>query len=663
MLPLDWQKKVSPERITRIHFYCTAANHPEGQVFVIDRLSLLKEGEAEPPPPQSPSLARDVVPMVEGIRAAETAANAEAGTELGHLRDYVRFCRESAASPFRSFDMAVGTATSMEKVRPRAGFKSSPIAQGGLRVRLARNEYESVQLLVAPVGGDLRGVRVAVDCDLGSFAASNVSVCAVGYVNVTNRPPYSVGYDVPKDGEPGYERKWREPEQGWWPDSIIRAVDGVDVRGTDVQSFWVRVHCPEGQAAGEYRGSIVVSAVGMEPIRIPLAVRVNDFAIGRAAPLPLAVSFCPIPKGWNSWFYEARKIPCSAISVWEKVAAKKRKDEWCDFLADYFITWHDLYTRKGFDTNLVARLRDQGRLGRFNLGVWVTPQSTTNEAHLAKWRESHLPRIREAYEKAKALGVLDHAYIYGCDEVTGYEKFQRMASVIDELKAAAPGVPVMTSALDWKLGVGSPLKGIDGFVQLTRDYTEMTAKAREASRKAGHKVWWYVCAGPYAPRANMFIEGQGIEPRLLMGAQTLRMSPDGFLYYQTAIWKSKHCIGSEPFTEWNPVSYVIGSDIWHGDGSWVCITADGSPVPTIRLENFRDGLEDLWYAKILEEKLRAVESENLGVKGDVGDWVERAKAALAVPREVMDTMTNYTDDPAVLYRWRDEMADLIDESK
>ena len=36
VLPLDWQKKISPERITRIHFYCTAANHPEGQVFVIE---------------------------------------------------------------------------------------------------------------------------------------------------------------------------------------------------------------------------------------------------------------------------------------------------------------------------------------------------------------------------------------------------------------------------------------------------------------------------------------------------------------------------------------------------------------------------------------------------------------------------------------------------
>ena len=43
-------------------------------------------------------------------------------------------------------------------------------------------------------------------------------------------------------------------------------------------------------------------------------------------------------------------------------------------------------------------------------------------------------------------------------------------------------------------------------------------------------------------------------------------------------------------------------------------------------------------------------------------FLRRAKEALAVPREVMDTMTNFTDDPAVLYRWRDEMADLIEKA-
>ncbi len=44
-------------------------------------------------------------------------------------------------------------------------------------------------------------------------------------------------------------------------------------------------------------------------------------------------------------------------------------------------------------------------------------------------------------------------------------------------------------------------------------------------------------------------------------------------------------------------------------------------------------------------------------------WAQRAREALAVPREVIDSMTNYTDDPVVLYRWGDEMADMIGEAR
>ena len=35
---------------------------------------------------------------------------------------------------------------------------------------------------------------------------------------------------------------------------------------------------------------------------------------------------------------------------------------------------------------------------------------------------------------------------------------------------------------------------------------------------------------------------------------------------------------------------------------------DGTPLPTIRLENFRDGLEDYAYARLLEQAIKQVES-------------------------------------------------------
>ena len=82
------------------------------------------------------------------------------------------------------------------------------------------------------------------------------------------------------------------------------------------------------------------------------------------------------------------------------------------------------------------------------------------------------------------------------------------------------------------------------------------------------------------------------------------------------------------------------------------------PIPTIRLENFRDGLEDLWYVKLLEQKLKEVESGTLKVKSE--GWVLRAKSALAVPNTVARNGKDFSVDPEVIYQWRNEMADLIE---
>ena len=90
----------------------------------------------------------------------------------------------------------------------------------------------------------------------------------------------------------------------------------------------------------------------------------------------------------------------------------------------------------------------------------------------------------------------------------------------------------------------------------------------------------------------------------------------------------------------------------NGEGCWTCVGRDGRPLPTVRLENFRDGLEDLAYAKLLEERLRQGQSSD--------EWVRAAKRLLSVPETVAKSLTDYSDDPRSVYDWRDEMADLLE---
>jgi hypothetical protein len=216
-------------------------------------------------------------------------------------------------------------------------------------------------------------------------------------------------------------------------------------------------------------------------------------------------------------------------------------------------------------------------------------------------------------------------------------------------------VPISTTAYDHEFGVGTPLDVMDWFTPLTPKFDpEKAAK----SRAAGHQVWWYICCGPHAPQANMFIECPAIEGRVLMGAETTRQRPDGFLYYQITIWNSPRCITSGPFTDWDPRSWTR----YHGDGSWTCVGPDGKPLPTVRLENFRDGLEDYAYALELEKKLKArTEGSQLVATATDDAWTRKAKELLAVPGDVMQSMTQFTGDPAAVLRWRDAMADLIEQ--
>ena len=120
-----------------------------------------------------------------------------------------------------------------------------------------------------------------------------------------------------------------------------------------------------------------------------------------------------------------------------------------------------------------------------------------------------------------------------------------------------------------------------------------------------------------------------------MGAMTQKFRPDGFLYYQCAIWNSERCITSGPYTDWNPQSYRS----YNGDGSWTCAGPGGTPLSTIRLENFRDGLEDLAYARLLEKKSGRV---------------------VKVPEALVKSRIEFSFDPEELYSWRNRIADALE---
>ena len=564
--------------------------------------------------------------------------NAELAALPGQLEretSVLRFQTAVRNAGLPSTNLLVGLATSMEKILPRGTvFDLQPANK--IQISLARNEKESFQLVVLPAQSPLHKVTVSAGDLQGSggmiFQRTNLQCAVVGYVETKKQAPYGAAH------------------VGWWPDPILDFLGPVEIATGDLQAFWIRVRAPKGQAPGVYRGRLTVSAEGVAPLPLNLTVRVYSFALPDHSPLPLAITFSPedspLPETQPAQT-EWRTSDDYPVKAW-----RKHRLAWADMLAEYYISNDSLYHSSQPDFEVLTHLHQQGRLGPFNLGYYghIEPGPTGLEI----WKASNLPRFRAAYTKAKELGLLDHAYIYGCDEAVAelFPKVQQAAAV---LKAEFPDVLVMTTTYDQSYGMESVIKSMDAFCPLTPSFDPVKA-AR--ARAAGKEVWWYICCGPHHPHANMFIEYPAIEGRLLMGAMTARQRPDGFLYYQISIWNSRHPITSGPFTDWDPRSWTT----YHGDGSWTCVGPDGTPLPTIRLENFRDGLEDYAYAVLLEDAIRRREASGAALTPAVQQWLTEAKTTLAVPESLLKSLKEYSREPARLYAWRNQMAELIERS-
>lgn len=675
VVPLDsFPKGIDRADISVLHFFTERPG--AALVLHLDNLALLRPGETMPDP--EAGFVRQLAGLQSGQVAAVAAAIAEArkaaggpavGARLDAINRRLATIEAGLASP--SLDLAkltsltdelstlpgqvarwatvagfqkrcaeagrpasgllVGMASSMEKVLPRdAAIEIEPART--LELSLARNEKESVQLAVLPVQADARKVAVRAG-DLKSptgavFGKDHIECEVVGYVRTQARPPYGSAHI------------------GWWPDPILGFLGPVDVAAGDLQAFWIRVRAPRDQPPGVYQGELTVAAEGCEAQVVPLTVKVRSFAMPQGSPLPLAITFSPSDHPTDQTAAdqaEWSKSPDYPVNAW-----KNHKLRWADFLADYYINYDSLYRQGPPDFEVVRHLRDRGQLVAFNLGIFDAVAGELDKPGAT------LAGLRDAYAQAKALGVLDRAYLYGFDECKP-DRFPALEQTAQRLRREFPGVLVMTTSYDDSYGQATVVKSIDAWCPLTPKFDP--AQAAKA-RAAGKQVWWYICCGPHHPHANMFVEYPAIEGRLLMGAMTAKQRPDGFLYYQTSIWNSRRPITAGPFTDWDPRSWTT----YHGDGSWTCVGPDGTPLPTIRLENFRDGLEDYAYLRILEAIVRRREATGGVPDAAATAWLAAAKAALVVPDTLVRSMTEYSRDPAQLHAWRERLGDLIDQS-
>ena len=115
-------------------------------------------------------------------------------------------------------------------------------------------------------------------------------------------------------------------------------------------------------------------------------------------------------------------------------------------------------------------------------------------------------------------------------------------------------------------------------------------------RERGDNMWCYICCSPEFPYANFFNSYQGSWQRMVLW-QTYFIHSDGLLYWSTVFWNVAE----------HTTALINMRGTGSGDGLLLYpgfFWDEGLvPVPSVRYEYVRDGIEDYQYLKQLEREL------------------------------------------------------------
>lgn len=419
------------------------------------------------------------------------------------------------------------------------------------RLTAAGNETEAVQLVIRAGQEALEGVDVQVG-DLVSAEGARLQGAAVEV--------FRVAYVY----LPAHDREYPDPLPPWTPCSI---------EAGQSQPAWLDIYVPTDAAPGVYRGTVTVTATGTAPLELPLELTVWNFSLPETPR-----SRCAF--GIYTQGIEAQHQVTAGSAAYNALLAR-----YCDMLLDHGATPRDLYF--GLESEKTAGYLNDPRFNAFAIPY------TEDTAEL-KRRVEYLRR----------RGWVDKGYFYVVDEPTTQEHYDLLARRAAQIHGIGADLRIVVPyfrepAFEAKDGAHGLLTGLcDIWCPKVSFYDEEFLTARQA---LGEEVWWYVCWEPGAPYANLYVDMAGIDHRALFWQQA-HYNVQGFLYWTSTYWQAERGT-ADPWTDMATVKDL--SATVYGDGSVLYpgakVGVDG-PVASVRLKLIREGLQDVEYLRLLQDK-------------------------------------------------------------
>jgi len=435
---------------------------------------------------------------------------------------------------------------------------------------VARGESESFQLCLMPPVRQLTGVRVS-----SQFAIPNSKLAwsRVGYVWVEE--PFAHPFSPRRTA-------------CWWPDPLLPPSPFSIKRG-EVQPLWFTVSVPRDARPGRYSVRTTIEAEGVKPIVITVPVTVHRAQVPVQGHMKTAFAL----------------MDGHLEKVYGRITPKLRR-AYTDFLLTHRLNPDDISRTTLPDLGELTYANTRG-LNAFNI-LNVVPERKPGElwvcfspveAYTAEFKKRFFQRLDAFVPELDKCWLVDTAYIYGFVD-PGPEYIPIIKNLFGEIKRRYPRVHMLSTC--WPpAGTDPSSLNIDWYVPLSSSYDH---KLAQEFRKKGGEVWWYVCLGPRYPYANWLLEHPLIEARLIWW-QAFSYDVEGFLYWGLNIWERKNNdkpIASDagPRIDWSVTSG--GNYNWlNGDGVLLYPGTDG-PIGSIRLENIRDGIEDIELLRLYKDR-------------------------------------------------------------
>ena len=474
---------------------------------------------------------------------------------------------------------AEGRPWSMRRSRLTGRFLPSLLAdkQPELLLEACRGEQESGQVVVVPCTSDLHRVTVKCDGLRGpegrAIRPDHIELRVVGYVK-TKRPRYDHEY------------------LGWWPDVLLPSF-AFDVFVGQVQPVWVTIQVPPDALPGEYVGHVEVAPSGPAPIRVPIKLRVWDFALPRESFLQTAVD---LGTGWISRFYErhpeANEDGLSAEDIYHNFLRTLLSLRMSPFTlgqdAGLIRASTDGDGRKSWDYARLDRALElalDNGLTRFAAGTVFN-----NDLLQADRQEELIDLFAHLVRK----GWFDRAYYYGIDEGSG-----NIRKVYELAKRLIPGVRTLTTVTHRDESLE---KAVDIYVPRTvDDWGAYYGRGIPERLRGMDKEYWVYTSGYPAPPVwpQVYVDCPAIDQRIIPWT-CARWGMTGYLKVPLTSWyhmEGKRMDYRKVRTQWDVNPGIYGDS--NGEILMLYCGPKGQMMPSLRLALLRDGIEDYDYHAIL----------------------------------------------------------------